>query len=92
MAVQDRRFEAALRALCGDWIHEHACPLIASGMIGSRQGWLEAPYLDCPAGLAQAATRLTRIELTPQVALHILSLIHICTGACCRPSATPRAA
>ena len=72
MAVPERRFEAALMALAGDWIDTHRCALIASGMIGSRQGWHEAPYLDCPAGLAQAAARLTRIELQAAVALHIV--------------------
>jgi len=71
MAVPERRFAQALNDLCGDWIDEHGCPLIASGMIGSRQGWQEAPYLECPAGLAAAAAQLTRIELRPGVALHI---------------------
>ena len=52
MAVQGGRFGEALLALCGDWIHRFNCPLIASGMVGSRQGWKEAPYLACPAGLA----------------------------------------
>jgi 2-dehydro-3-deoxygalactonokinase len=72
MAVPERRFAEALQALCGDWIETHACPAIASGMIGSRQGWRDAPYLECPAGLAQAATQLTRIDLTSAVALHIV--------------------
>ena len=27
-------------------------PRIACGMIGSRQGWIEAPYVQCPANLA----------------------------------------
>jgi len=30
-------------------------PVIASGMVGSRQGWLEAPYARCPAGFAEIA-------------------------------------
>ncbi|MES2959884.1 MAG: 2-dehydro-3-deoxygalactonokinase [Pseudomonadota bacterium] len=72
MAVPERRFAEALQALCGDWIERHACPAIASGMVGSRQGWQEAPYVDCPAGPAQVAAQLTRIEVTPRVALHIV--------------------
>jgi 2-dehydro-3-deoxygalactonokinase len=71
MAVPERRFEAALRALCGDWIDAHRCPLIASGMIGSRQGWVEAPYLPCPATLQDAATRLVAVPLHGAV-LHIV--------------------
>jgi len=63
MAVRDGRFAEALLGLVGDWLQQHGCPLIASGMIGSRQGWREAPYLPCPAGLEQAAASLTRIDL-----------------------------
>lgn len=80
MAVPERRFAEALNSLCGEWIEQHACPVVASGMIGSRQGWREAPYLDCPATLAVAAAQLTRIELTARVALHIVPGLH-CTGS-----------
>jgi 2-dehydro-3-deoxygalactonokinase len=79
MAVPERRFEAALMALASDWIAEHGCPLIASGMIGSRQGWQEAPYVECPAGLVQAASRLTAIALAGGSTLHIVPGL-TCTG------------
>ena len=46
MAVVGGAFEQALLSLCSDWLTQHNCALIASGMIGSRQGWKEAPYLD----------------------------------------------
>lgn len=72
MAVPERRFEDALMALCGDWIAAQRCPLVASGMVGSRQGWQEAPYVPCPAGLQQATAQLTRIALKAGVALHIV--------------------
>jgi 2-dehydro-3-deoxygalactonokinase len=72
MAVPDGRFEAALTALVGDWITEHRCALMASGMIGSRQGWREAPYLPCPAGLTQAAAALTAVALGSGAVLHIV--------------------
>jgi 2-dehydro-3-deoxygalactonokinase len=39
-------------------------PMIACGMIGSRQGWIEAPYRDCPADLAGLASALTRVPGT----------------------------
>lgn len=41
-------FPAALDALLGDW-RTLAVPRIAAGMIGSRQGWVEAKYVECPA-------------------------------------------
>ena len=62
MKVPARTFDAVLVELCGDWMQEHCLPLIASGMVGSRQGWKEAPYLDCPATLKQAAHQLTGLE------------------------------
>lgn len=37
-----------------------ALPVMMSGMIGSRQGWVEAPYVPAPAALADIAARLTR--------------------------------
>lgn len=72
MAVAERRFEAALMALAGDWITGHRCPLIASGMIGSRQGWREAPYAPCPAGLDQVASQLCQVPLDAGATLHIV--------------------
>jgi 2-dehydro-3-deoxygalactonokinase len=58
-AVADRRWREALDTLLGDWRDDPA-PRIASGMIGSRQGWVEAPYVDCPADLARLGAMLTR--------------------------------
>ncbi len=72
MAVPEQRFEAALSALAGDWIQAHRCPLVASGMIGSRQGWREAPYVECPAALARVAASLVRVELAGGPTLHIV--------------------
>lgn len=82
MAVPERRFAEALLALCGDWVDMHAVPLIASGMIGSRQGWQEAPYVACPAGLPAAAAQLVQVEVRPGAMLHIVPGIR-CFGADC---------
>ena len=69
MAVQNGQFAAALQALCGDWLAQFGCAVLASGMIGSRQGWQEAPYLDCPASLHRAAAALTQVDFhTPAAA------------------------
>ncbi len=73
MAVPAGGFGAVLDELCGDWLREHpALPLIAGGMVGSRQGWVEAPYLALPAGPVQAAAALTRVELGAGRRLHIV--------------------
>jgi 2-dehydro-3-deoxygalactonokinase len=80
LAVPERRFEEALRALAGDWIDRHRCPVVASGMIGSRQGWREAPYVECPAGLAEVAARLVPVPLAAGPTLHIVPGLS-CIGA-----------
>lgn len=73
MAVPERRFDQTLLALCGDWLSAHGgCACIASGMIGSRQGWVEAPYLECPAGPLQAARQLTAVPFGDLRRLHIV--------------------
>jgi 2-dehydro-3-deoxygalactonokinase len=36
-------------------------PLLMAGMIGSNRGWVEAPYVSCPAGPATLAERLVHI-------------------------------
>jgi 2-keto-3-deoxy-galactonokinase len=37
--------------------------LLLSGMIGSRQGWLETKYLNCPVGIADLAMRSSKYPL-----------------------------
>jgi len=79
MAVQGGRFAEALLALCGDWILRFDCPLVGSGMVGSRQGWKEAPYLACPAGLAEAARQLTTVTIDAATGRQL----HIAPGLKC---------
>jgi 2-dehydro-3-deoxygalactonokinase len=43
----------------GAWQAAHPeMPCLMAGMVGSRQGWSEAPYCACPAGPADLAARL----------------------------------
>jgi 2-dehydro-3-deoxygalactonokinase len=69
--VQDGRFGEALDTLLGEWRYDSA-PRIACGMIGSRQGWREAPYVACPAELAHLAAGIVdvpdgRLAIVPGV-------------------------
>jgi 2-dehydro-3-deoxygalactonokinase len=43
-------FPAALRDAIGPWLAAGETRVLLCGMVGSRQGWVEAPYLRCPAG------------------------------------------
>jgi 2-dehydro-3-deoxygalactonokinase len=56
-------YPATLRRLLGRWLEANpSLPVIASGMVGSRHGWREAPYVPCPAGPRDVAERLTEVE------------------------------
>jgi len=61
LKVPDGDFAAAFRDSCGEWLARDV-PAIASGMIGSRQGWVEAPYVTCPAGFDALAQGLARTD------------------------------
>lgn len=57
--VPDCDFDRVFNEAAGPWIAQHgALPAVAAGMIGSRQGWVEAPYVSCPAGLEDLAHAL----------------------------------
>ncbi len=54
-------FEATLAEQVAGWDD----PLIVmAGMIGSRSGWREVPYVACPAGMAELAAGLCRLGAT----------------------------
>lgn len=42
-------FQPALLSLIEPWLGAQPLPVLACGMIGSRQGWSEAPYIKAPA-------------------------------------------
>jgi 2-dehydro-3-deoxygalactonokinase len=69
LAVGHHGFDAAVAELKGR-LGER--PLLMAGMIGSNRGWVEAPYVPCPAGLPELAQNLKwvvkdRIAIVPGV-------------------------
>jgi 2-dehydro-3-deoxygalactonokinase len=60
LKVENGAFGAALDTMVGRW--DAKLPIILSGMIGSRQGWREAPYARCPAGADDIVKRLATID------------------------------
>jgi 2-dehydro-3-deoxygalactonokinase len=60
--VPDSRFADTLREEIGPWLAAGESHVLLSGMIGSRQGWQETPYLPCPAGAADVAAGLVDID------------------------------
>ena len=53
----------AFEAEFGTWRAAHpGLPCLMAGMVGSRQGWVEAPYCPCPAGAADLAAHLLWLQ------------------------------
>ncbi|MDA0187044.1 MAG: 2-dehydro-3-deoxygalactonokinase [Proteobacteria bacterium] len=64
-------YEAALLRLIGPWLGQAPVSIVACGMIGARQGWIEAPYMPVPcAPVGGGAIRPTTRD--PRLALRIL--------------------
>ena len=70
MHVPNGDFAAAFDAVTADWRTSWlGLNAISSGMIGSAQGWIVAPYCQAPAGVAELAASLTSV---PDMAMHIV--------------------
>lgn len=62
------RFRDSFHQMTDDWRGRHGpVPAILSGMVGSRHGWLEAPYLACPASVHDLARHLVPVPDEPAV-------------------------
>lgn len=64
MHVPGKDFETVLVSVLDPWMQEATIPVITSGMITSRNGWLETPYLSTPLGASHLAEAL--VPLTTQ--------------------------
>jgi len=59
--VGSDEFAPTLRRVVGPWLEAGETQILMAGMVGSRQGWLEVPYLPCPAGVGELAAALTAV-------------------------------
>ena len=64
MQVQDDDYEGVLSRLLSPWAENNRLPVIASGMITSRNGWIETPYLAVPTGVTQLADNLHKVPVS----------------------------
>jgi len=55
-------FAAVFDSIFAAWMQRAGSFCLISGMAGSQQGWAEAPYETCPAGLADLARQLCWID------------------------------
>jgi 2-dehydro-3-deoxygalactonokinase len=62
LTVPKGGFADVFGELFGDWMAPAGTRCLISGMAGSQQGWIEAPYCGCPANLDDVAARLAWVE------------------------------
>lgn len=65
-------FEQAFAEIAGDWARRWpTLPVVAGGMVGSAQGWREAPYVRCPADIRVLAQHPVRVPsgLGPEIVI-----------------------
>ncbi|PFH09230.1 2-dehydro-3-deoxygalactonokinase [Collimonas sp. PA-H2] len=72
-SAENAGFEAAFEQACGDWLQAApGTPVIAAGMVGSRQGWCEAPYLEVPLAVSQIGGSLASLHNRHGQLIHIV--------------------
>ena len=75
MQIPDRNFDAVFDRLVGSFPSNAGLPIVVSGMITSRNGWVETPYVTMPTGPEHLARSLVRHQSQSG------ALIHFVTGA-----------
>ncbi len=78
----DGDFAAVLAALISVWDDGD---IVLCGMVGSRDGWIEQPYQDCPAGIEELAAAMTPVQV-PEFPERRLWFV---PGLACRSSTVP---
>ncbi len=62
LSVPAGAFPAVFETQFGDWARSGVRRCLIAGMAGSKQGWVEAPYCACPAGFADIAAQVARVD------------------------------
>ena len=62
LSVEPGGFAHVFDELFGDWMHGADTLALISGMAGSKQGWVEAPYCACPARFEDLRAQLTWVD------------------------------
>ena len=74
LSVAAGGFPRALEDAVAPWLADGERRILMSGMVGSRQGWIEAPYLPCPAATADLARALLPVPFGPAETLLVPGL------------------
>jgi 2-dehydro-3-deoxygalactonokinase len=69
--VREGKFAETLREHVGDWIADGEKHVLLCGMVGSRQGWTEANYIQCPVKIDDLAKAVIKISFAGAEAMLI---------------------
>ena len=73
LGVEDRRFADSFLTFCGEWLDgSRRVPVIMGGMVGSKLGWKEAPYLQAPIALSRLGEGLCSVGEVGNAAIWIV--------------------
>ncbi len=72
LTVSEGGFPAVFQTLFGDWMQAEGTRCLISGMAGSKQGWVEAPYCACPAGRVEVGRKIIGIDAIPGARIAIV--------------------
>ncbi len=62
LTVNQGEHEEVLARFIGGWLGRSGpLPVLMAGMVGARQGWVEAPYAKCPAGVREIASAIITV-------------------------------
>jgi 2-dehydro-3-deoxygalactonokinase len=68
-----KAFEKAFEQASGRWLRVMpSLPVVASGMVGSREGWREAPYLSVPMDVFDLSKHLTELRTSKGKTIQIV--------------------
>lgn len=66
LTVEDGNFAGVLHTVCEKWIKENpAIPVLMCGMIGSRHGWRDVPYVVGEVGASELASATVVVQEEP---------------------------
>ncbi len=73
MQTPDRNFQQVLLRLLDPWMQQVRVPIIASGMITSRNGWQETAYLHAPATTEDLAQAIVPVKGMAEPGLYFVT-------------------
>ncbi len=74
LSVQGGEFEAVFERLLAEWLGDYsALPILLSGMITSKNGWLEVDYVQVPAEVSSIALALAVFTTSRGRKLHFIT-------------------